>query len=109
MSAKSFINDTWFLNSLFDIINQGLGSVSCRIIFASIQTSFKRKFRQEEDSCKKKKTRKKFQMSTHYNCSSICDTVLEKNAKINVPLNPIPKLFLKKRVLYVIRYMQYVL
>ena len=53
-----FINDAWFHNNLFDIMYLGLG-VSCRIICASIQTSFKQKFRQGDDSCKKKRKEEK--------------------------------------------------
>ena len=84
-------------------MNHGLGSVVVELFLQAFKLLSNESSGRKKAVVRKKERRKKFKLSTHYNCSSICDTFLEKNAKINAPLNPVPELFLKKRVLYVIR------
>ena len=84
-------------------MNHGLGSVVVELFLQVFKLLSNESSGRKKEVVRKKERRKKFQLSTHYNCTCICDTFLEKNAKINVPLNPVPEPFLKKRVLYVIR------
>ena len=84
-------------------MNHGLGGVAVELFLQVFKLLSSKGSGRKKAVVRKKERRKKFQLSTHYNCSSICDTFPKKNAKINALLNPVSELFLKKRVLYVIK------